>query len=584
MKTSWDLSLLFKNKREIIAKRRSCIKETQKFTRKWLTRRDYLENPKVLKEALDEYEKWKRNFGPNQEETYYYELLYYLNQDKPEVKADLNKAEEVATKLNNQIIPFELELAKIKPKNQRKFLEYKPLSAYKHFLEKLFQKQKHLLSVSEERIINLKNIPAHSNWMRMTFALLSKEERNGKTFSELLTLMNSQVKKERDEAAKIFNAILEDYTEIAEHELNSIIQNKKIDDELRKFAKPDEERFLQDDIDPQTINTLVKTVRKNFVIARDFYKLKARLLCLPRLEYHERNVEYGNLNQEFSFKKALKIIRKVLQNLDNSFLEIFERLLNGNLDVFPKRGKRNGAFCTHGLIVNPTYILLNFNNRLNDVLTLAHELGHAINNELIKRSQNSLNFETPVSTAEVSSSFFEDFTIENLIKEAEGETRLSLMMSKLNQDISSVFRQIAFYLFERQLHQEFRKRGYLSKEDIGKIFQKHMNAYMGDAVEQSKGSQNWWIYVEHFRYFFYVYSYASGLLISKYLQQEVRKDPKFITCVREFLSKGSSDSPKNIFKSVGIEIDREGFWQRGIDEIRNSLRETERLAKTLGKI
>jgi len=221
---------------------------------------------------------------------------------------------------------------------------------------------------------------------------------------------------------------------------------------------------------------------------------------------------------------------------------------------------------------------------LKDVETLAHELGHGINDELMKEKQNSINFGTPLSTAEVASTFVEDFVMDELMREADDETRLALMVTKLDSDISSIMRQIACYKFEQDLHKEFREKGHLSKDDIGKIFMKNMKDYMGDAVEQSPGSQNWWVYWSHIRSFFYVYSYSSGLLISKSLQASVKKDKKFIEKVKEFLSSGLSASPKDIFKKTGIDITDKGFWNNGLDEVESLLGETEKLAKKLGKI
>ncbi len=102
--------------------------------------------------------------------------------------------------------------------------------------------------------------------------------------------------------------------------------------------------------------------------------------------------------------------------------------------------------------------------------------------------------------------------LDEILHAADDELRLAIMMQKLNDDVSSIFRQVACYRFEQELHKDFRAKGYLSKEEIGKLFQKHMAAYMGNAVLQSEGSENWWVYWNHIRYFFYVYSYASGLL------------------------------------------------------------------------
>jgi oligoendopeptidase F len=158
------------------------------------------------------------------------------------------------------------------------------------------------------------------------------------------------------------------------------------------------------------------------------------------------------------------------------------------------------------------------------------------------------------------------------------------MMMRLNDEVSTIFRQVACYRFEQELHDHFGQKGYLSKEEIGKLFQKHMASYMGDSVEQSPGSENWWVYWGHIRSFFYVYSYASGLLISKSLQNSVKKEPRFIEKVKEFLSAGLSDSPKNIFLRLGINITDKGFWNKGIEEVETLLSETIHLAVKLGKI
>jgi oligoendopeptidase F len=178
----------------------------------------------------------------------------------------------------------------------------------------------------------------------------------------------------------------------------------------------------------------------------------------------------------------------------------------------------------------------------------------------------------------------EDFVLQEILKKANDELRLAIMMKKLNDDASTIFRQVACYRFEQELHREFRRKGYLSKEEVGSIFQKHMAAYMGPAVEQSAGSENWWVYWGHIRYFFYVYSYAGGLLISKSLQNSVKESPVFIGKVKEFLSAGLSDSPRNIFMRLGIDIAERGFWDKGLREIERLLEETIALARKLRKI
>ena len=595
-KEVWNLKPLFDsdNDPQIEEKRKILEQESYSFINKWKDRTDYLQDPAALKEALDEYDRWNRNYGADGDEGYYFMLRTQQNQNDPTIKANYNKIEEFAHKIQNDIQFFYLRIGKIPQEKQKTFLEYEGLKSYRHFLERLFAESKYLLSEPEEKIMNLKSPTSYYNWVKMTSGFLAKEERKvlsgegkrvSRNFSEILSLMNSKSKKVRDSAAEAFNEIMGRYAEVAEAEINSILANKKIDDQLRKMDRPDLSRHISDDIESEVVDSLLTAVAGRFSVSSRYYGLKARLLRVKKLKYHERNVEYGNIAKKYSFPKSVELIEKVFQNLDPEFRDVFVRFLrDGRIDAYPRKGKAGGAFCAHHLISQPTYILLNHTEKLHDVLTIAHEVGHGINNELMREKQNAMNFGAPLSTAEVASTFMEDFVLQELLKEADAELRLAIMMNKLNDDVSTIFRQVACYRFEQSLHQEFRRKGYLSKEHIGELFQKHMSAYMGRFVEQSPGSENWWIYWGHIRHFFYVYSYASGLLISKSLQNSVKKDPGFIYKVKEFLSAGSSESPKNIFGNMGIDITDKDFWEKGLDEVENLLRETTVLARKLGKL
>jgi len=451
-----------------------------------------------------------------------------------------------------------------------------------------------MLSDAEERILNLKSPTSYYNWVKMTSGFLSKEERKVlsedgreslKTFSEIMSLMNSKTKKVRDCAAKAFSHIMSTHIDVAETELNAILANKKVDDELRRMDRPDLARHVSDDIESEIVDALLNVVSAQFSLSSRYYDLKAKLMGVKKLKYHERNVEYGDVAKTYSFQKSVGLVKKVLGNLDGEFLDIFnEFLLRNQIDIHPRKGKASGAFCAHHLISQPTFILINHTGKLYDVLTLAHELGHGINNELMRKRQNALNFGAPLSTAEVASTFLEDFVLQQLLKEADDELRLTLMMNKLNDDVSTIFRQVACYRFEQELHREFRQRGYLSKEEIGSLFSTHMSEYMGNSVEQSPGSENWWVYWGHIRSFFYVYSYASGLLISKSLQNSVKENHLFIAKVKDFLSSGLSNSPRAIFKALGIDIADKAFWEKGLNEVGDLLHETTLLAKKLGKL
>jgi oligoendopeptidase F len=349
--------------------------------------------------------------------------------------------------------------------------------------------------------------------------------------------------------------------------------------------RPDLSRHVDDDIDSKAVDSLIESVASRFDISKKYYRLKAQLIGVKKLKYHERTVEYGIFNKKFSYVESVKLVEKALRKLDGEFYYIFKDMVeNGRIDVYPKKEKESSEMCVTLLKDKPTYILLNHSGKLVDVVTLAHEMGHAINEELTKKHQNALNMFTPVSTAEVASTFMQDFILDEVAVEASDEEKLTLDMMRLDDAVSAVMRQAACYKFELELHQTFREKGYVSKEEIGKIFQKNMKDYMGSYVEQSKGSENWWVPWSHIRSYFYVYSYASGNLIAKFLQDKVKNDPRFILKVKDFLSAGSSESPRDIFLRLGINIDDKNFWLEGLEKIDGLLKETEKLAKKLHKI
>jgi oligoendopeptidase F len=595
--TEWNFKELFAgdNDPSMEKERKEIEKANHKFIEKWRMDEKYLKDPKVLKEALDEFEVLQRQFGNGGKQGYYFWLRSSQDQSNTDIKAKVNKIEEFSTHIYNAIQFFTLNIAKIPAADQSKFLGYEDLRPYKHFLEKLFAESKYLLSEEEEKIIVLKAQTSHSNWTRMVSEFLAKEEREifvdknkkeKKNFSEIQSMTSNKEKVVRDDAAKAVNEIVGKHAKVAEAEINSILGNKKVDDDLRGIARPDLTRHIGDDIDTDVVDTLIKTVSSRFNISQRYYALKAKLLGFDKMAYHERNVDYGKVDKKFTFQDSADLVYKTMNNLDPKFAEIFKMFVTkGQVDVYPRKGKRGGAFCAYNLISQPVYTLLNHTDKFNDVLTIAHELGHGINDELMREKQNALNFGTPMSTAEVASTFMEDFVLQELLSQSnDDEFRLTVLMQKLNDDISTIIRQVAGYKFEQDLHQNFREKGYLSAEDIGKIFQENMSAYMGPAVEQSDGSENWWVQWPHIRSFFYVYSYSSGLLISKAMQNSVKSDPKFIEKVKEFLSAGLSDSPKNIFAKMNIDITYAGFWNKGLDEVEKLLDEVEGLAKKLGKI
>ena len=583
MQTTWNLSLLYNsgNDPQIQKDIDISIENVKTFVKHWKTNKEYTKDPQVLRKALDEYEKLVSTTGICDKPYYYFMLKNNQNQTDANIKAKLNKLSDTITKLENEIQFFDIKITKIPKRKQKQFIESESLKPYKHLLEKSFATSKYTLTDKEEQVFNIKSKTSHGNWVDMTNELLDKQEmividEDSKkvkiSYNEVNRYLNSEKKSVRDYAVNQYNKINSRYLEIAEFEINSILENKKNNDEYRKVPTPETNRHIANDIEPEIVDILAETVTKNFDISQKYYKRKAELLGQKKLGYYERSVPLAGLEAHYPYSKALELVKQTFGDLDPQFLEIIESYIkNVQYDVYPKAGKSGGAFCVNVNRNLPTYILLNHKNKITDVTTIAHESGHGIHSELAKQ-QNALNDGYPIFLAEIASTFFEDFVLGRILKGTKDEKAVQAIIStKLNDDIASIFRQIAFYNFEKELHHDFREKGFLTKEYISDLFCKHMKAYLGDAVEEDESMRNGWIYVSHFRRFFYVYSYSSGLLISKALQNMVKNDKKNIVLVKRFMASGSSMSPKELFSTLGIDISKKDIWENGIRSIEETL-------------
>jgi len=596
IKKEWNFGLLYRNadKKALAEELEEIKRRNLDFSAKWKARNDYLEDPAMLEQALDEYEVIAATIGASGKPGYYYWLKYQLDQQNTEIKAELSKIDDLGTLIENELEFFIQGISRIPADKQEIFLNFPGLFKYKHLLQSLFAAAKYLLTEPEEKILNLTGKTAQGNWVDMISDFLSREERkvlqeNGDekeiSFSQILESTDNINKKVRDSAAVALNDIFSKYVPAAEYELNSVLHNKKVSDELRGFTRPDASRHLSDDIETEVVDSLIEAVTSRFDISQRFYKLKARLLGVEKLQYHERNVDYGSSDGKYDFDRSAELVSKVFNGLDAEFGNIFTDFLKeGKIDVFPKKGKDSGAFCVHMEKELPVFVMLNHTGRLNDVITLAHEMGHAINFELLKKEQNALNCGSYTCTAEVASTFMEDFVLDEIEKGVDDARRLEILMERLNGDISSIQRQVACYNFEKDLHTTYRSEGFLPLKKIGELFLKNMGAYMGEAVELSPGAENWWVYWSHIRSYFYVYSYASGVMISKSLKNMVGDDLGFVQKVKKFLSMGTSVSPRESFNELGIDIADKGFWMKGLEELDSMVAEAEELAKKLGRV
>ena len=347
---------------------------------------------------------------------------------------------------------------------------------------------------------------------------------------------------------------------------------------MRRYDNPYQATIKNYENEEKVIENLIKVVTDNFKISHRFYKLKAKLIRENKLTYADRAASVGSINKSFSFEETTQIISKAFKNVDEKYFNIFDKYLkNGQIDVYPKKNKKGGAYCW-GVYGLPTFVLLNHTNNYNSVLTLGHEMGHAIHTEM-SHSQPGIYADYTMSVAETASTLFENFVFEEIFEKLSEREKIVALHNKINDAIATVFRQIACFNFEKELHETIRKEGYCSKEKIAKIMNKHMKSYLGPVVDLTEEDGYFFANWSHLRRFFYVYSYAFGHIISDALYFEYKKDKNFKNKIEQFLKAGGSKSPEDIFADIGINIRDPEFFENGLKAIEEDIKRLEKLVK-----
>ncbi len=581
IKTSWDLSVFYKGEND--PKIEKDIKKAEKaiadFEKKYRNK-DFTSTPKKLLAALkddqvinDLVSKVK---GPS-----YFHYRTDLNSDDSVAQAMSTKISNRLTLSMNKLVFFGIAISKIPTKEHKKFLADKELEPYRYSLKNIFENAKHVLTEKEEQLVGLLSNTSYGMWVDGQDKLLSQQvvDFNGKKLpiAEAMSVVSSLPKKDRHELSDKISTTLKSISHFAEAEINAVYNFKKVMDERRGFKQPYDGTFLSYQNDEKTILLLVDVVTKGFKISQRFYRLHAKLLKEKKLVVSDRSVKIGEINKKFDFDAAVSLVGEVFEKVGPQYKKIFDKILDGQTDVFPKKGKTGGAYCSGGYN-SPTLVLLNHTDDLRSLETLAHEMGHAVHTELAK-SQPSWYQDYSMSTAEVASTFFEQVTLSEIEKQLTDDEKVILLHNQLMGDVSTIFRQIACFNFELELHQRIRAEGRLSKEDIAKLLRKHLESYLGDAFDVTDDDGYFFVNWSHIRRFFYVYSYAYGQLISRALFENWKKDKTYADKIEQFLSFGGSMSPEDIFKKVGINVKDPKFFESGLKSIEKDIEKLEKLTK-----
>lgn len=580
VKEKWDFSNLYSSitdpKIETDLKK---IEQTYASFAKKYSATPFTKNSKTLKTALDDWSKLL-TITATAKPVWYLHLLAEVDGENEKIGPLFTTANQRVINASNKILFFNLELGKIAPTQQKKYLAEKVLLPYKAYLVSIFETARFNLSEKEEKILSIKSTPSYTMWVQAQKKHMTSQmvKHNGKMIplTEAQAIKSNLPVKERHALHKEISKKWKEISFFAEAELNAVISNKQSTDDLRGLKKSYEATVLGYQNSIASVENLVSVVTKRFDDPKRFYKIKAKALGLKKLTLADVYAPIGKSSKKYTLEEGVQIVREAFGAVKPEFADMFVQfMLDGRFDIYPRKGKRNGAFCSGGPGV-PTYVMLNHTDDAGSISTMAHEMGHAIHTELSK-NQPVLYEDYTISVAEVASTFFENVLFDYMYNLANEKERKILLLEKIQDDVSTIYAQISFFNYEVDLHKGIREKGMMSGEEMASLMIDHRKRFMGDSFEYTEEDGYFFTIFSHLRYFFYVYAYAYGQLIANSLYAEYKKDPAFLDKIIYFLSAGSSKKPDDIFKDIGIDVTKPDFFEKGLIQISENIQKAEEM-------
>ena len=499
----------------------------------------------------------------------------------------LQMATERGSQLSQKLVFLELELAAAPEDVAAGWLADAALARYRHWLELVRRYRPHMLTEPEEKILSEKAVTGRSAWVRFFDEVHSAArytfDGQELTRDQVLTRLYSPDRALRRRAQETVTAGLRTMQRTTTYILNNILADKSSDDRLRKYPAWISARNMSNEVADATVDALVDAVTARYDIVARYYRLKRRLLGEDELFDYDRYAPLPAADKHYDWAEARQIVLNAYGSFDSRMADVAGMFFDRRwIDAAIRPGKRGGAFSA-GVVpsVHP-YILMNYEARPRDVMTLAHELGHGVHQKLAG-VQGLLQADTPLTTAETASVFGEMLVFQDLLaRESDPGIRLAMLTSKIEDSFATCFRQISMNRFEHAVHTARRSEGELSTERVSELWMGSQRPMFGDSVTLTDNYALWWSYIPHFISTpGYVYAYAFGELLVLALYARYKQAPSgFSDAYIAMLTAGGSDWPHKIVKPLGVDLTDPAFWQNGLGILDELVQEAEVLAQS----
>ena len=514
----------------------------------------------------------------------YAHLLVAEDGNNEKNKIFYQKMQEKITSIASSLVFFSIQINQISDHNLNKLFSNRSLGVYKNWILNLRKFKPYQLDIKTEKLLQEKSITSRSAWVRLfddTIASL-KFPFKGKELSsaEIFNYLSDKKELNRKNSAKVVSKVLKSNIRVFATITNTLAKDKSINDNWRGLPNPVSSRNLSNVVEDEVVNALSDTVIENYSrVSHRYYKLKAKWLKKKYLMYWDRNAPIPFQSQStFSWKEAKNIVINAYNDFDIRAGSIVEKFFDNSWIHAPvTTGKSPGAFAASTIPSVHPYILVNYQGKARDVATLAHELGHGIHQYLAGKKQTYFNTSTPLTLAETASVFGEMLTFKSILKTTvKKNERKGLIANKVEDMINTVVRQIAFYEFEKQIHEK-RKINELSVEEINSIWMEVQKNSLGPSIKFEDDYKYFWSYIPHFIHSpFYVYAYAFGdclvnSLYSVYETNSFKFEDKYIN----LLESGGNNSYDQLLKPFGLNPKNKNFWYKGIKVIEDFIDQLE---------
>ncbi|MGH6865764.1 MAG: M3 family oligoendopeptidase [Methyloceanibacter sp.] len=587
----WNLADLYggPDSAELVAdletSRRAAEAMNERYAGKLVERADGGKGGAALAQAVREFEALNDMLGRI---VSYASLLYAADTSDPKRQKFFGDIQETITAISSKLLFFPLELNRLDDELLEKAMSAPQLGHYRPWLEDLRKDKPYQLEDKLEQLFHEKAVTARGAWDRLfteTMTALRFKVGGEKlslepTLNRLLDQDEKKRKGAADALAKVFKQNLRLFTLIT----NTLTKDKEISDRWRGFVDVADSRHLANRVEKEVVDALVAAVREAYPrLSHRYYAMKAKWLGKKKIMHWDRNAPLPEEPKRvIGWGDAQRTVLDAYGDFSPRMADIAGRFFaQGWIDAGVREGKSQGAFSHPTVPSAHPYILLNYQGKPRDVMTLAHELGHGVH-QVLANKQGPLMAPTPLTLAETASVFGEMLTFRALLDQApSARERKALLAAKVEDMLNTVVRQIAFYTFERKVHEE-RRQGELTSERLGEIWLDVQRESLGQAIELKPGSETFWAYIPHFIHSpFYVYAYAFGdcLVNSLYAVYE-KADKGFAEGYLDMLAAGGTKHHKELLRPFGLDASEPHFWSMGLRVIEGLIDELEAMDGT----